>query len=175
MDSEHIDRSQLRESDADCQVLFIYICAFAMESSVSNSALAAANRWSIFLQTSTDESVRLDIFRGRNNDGLTGTLTLVSVNEVYPDDVLRVMMFRTLGQPTVKLLVETLVGKGREKYQFTQDERGGRYWVYTVVSDWEEAEFLPVGSTETAKADLTLCWHAGGSFPIEIVPGIFYN
>lgn len=174
MDSEHVDRSQLHESDADCQVLFIYICAFAMESSESAGAFAAANRWSIFLQISTNESVRLDIFPGRNNHGLTGTLTLVSVDEVYPDDVLRVMLFRTLGQPTVKLLVETLVGKGREKYQFTQDERGGRYWVHTVVSDWEEAEFLPVGSAEIAKADLTLRWHAGGSFSIEIVPGVFY-
>jgi hypothetical protein len=151
----------------DLQVLILYLCADASDPASD----ILANIWCIFLQTSPNESVAL---RMVYDESSTGILTLESKDDVYPDEVLRVVQFRTLGQPTVRQMIRVLLERGRERYRLTQEGRGQRHWYARILADWEEEELLTESCAAVANENLQSCWYEGGSHLFLMIAGVFY-
>jgi hypothetical protein len=168
LESDRIDKSSLTESDLDLHVLILYLCGFPPEA----ARYPLTNSWAVFLQTSPFESVSVRIQRSGTSDAF---MRLESRNEVYPCGAVRVLLFRTIGQPTVRQLIEILLQRGRDRYRFTESGRGERFWYYRIMKDWEEAGILADYGIAMVKENLEIYWNENGPYFVEMVAGTFYG
>ncbi len=58
----------------------------------------------------------------------------------------------------VQGICDTIIRKGRDKYNFTDDDEGCRYWVSVVLSDLADEGVIALESRDQALEDLALYW-----------------
>ncbi len=56
----------------------------------------------------------------------------------------------------VQGICDTIIRKGRDKYSFTDDDEGCRYWVSVVLSDLADEGLIALESRDQALEDLAL-------------------
>ncbi|EDN06263.1 predicted protein [Histoplasma mississippiense (nom. inval.)] len=89
---------------------------------------------------------------------------LVSTTYDFTYNATQRVSFATLGQPTVQTITDLVSRLGRDRYRFTENEEGCRYWIYTFISDLEGADIVAAGSKGEAWNSLSGYWlHPPGS------------
>lgn len=111
-----------------------------------------------FLENPDRGSVRLDMSPGYGSDGLRGKIDLSSKTYQCTTNHVKKLTFPTSYGVTVKHVIDLVSRKGRQKYQFTEEEEGCRYWNYVFVSDLEHAGYIQAGSADTALDALSYYW-----------------
>nr|POF24597.1 hypothetical protein CFP56_78316 [Quercus suber] len=80
---------------------------------------------------------------------------------------------------TIKAFFELIKANGYDKYQFTNNGNGCRYWVYSVVKLLEEKDHLV--NADVAKTALNTVWSGGNPItsgiqtPLDKQKGTFYR
>jgi len=173
---EHFGTSQLKDQDKACSVFTVHICGYKNEQNEGDDyGRPPTNHWCAFLQTTARDSVKVDMTPGDGEDGLTGTILLESKSYTTTDQAIKTLSFPSTSGPTVGDILDLIIKKRRDKYKFTEDEEGCRYWIYVFVADLEEAGFIKKGSEATAHAALSEYWaYPSGSTPNAMLNGTFY-
>jgi hypothetical protein len=68
------------------------------------------------------------------------------------------MSFPIAGGTTVAAIFDVIVARGHQKYEFTEDLEGCRFWLYTFVNDLEEMGLIPKGSAAAAWGVMSYYW-----------------
>lgn len=130
--------SEFNLGDLEKTVSFIHLCAYQNEENKGDEDdRPPTNHWAAFLQANGRGSARLDMISGDGADGLTGMLVIESKTYEFTHNATQRVSFATLGQPTVQTITDLVSRLDRDKYRFTENEEGCRYWIYTFISDLE--------------------------------------
>ena len=133
------------------------------------------NHWAAFLEHSKKHSVRLDMMPGYGSDGLKGMLEISSKPYVSTRNAIKIISFPTIGKPTVQNVIDVISRNGRDRYKFTEDYEGCRYWMYIFISDLEDAGIIDDGCGGTAWEALSKYWRSpSGSESRIIEKGVFH-
>lgn len=143
----------------------IHLCGYKNEKNEGDLAgRPPTNHWTAFLQTHGGGSVKLDMVPGDGSDGRTGMLIIESKPYSFTQNAIKTASFQARGQPTVKTVTDLISRLGRDKYRFTEHDEGCRYWMYTFISDLEDAGNVAAGSKAEAWDCLSKYWrHPVGS------------
>ncbi|KAF3764148.1 hypothetical protein M406DRAFT_330499 [Cryphonectria parasitica EP155] len=113
---------------------------------------------------------------GYGSDGLRGKVKISSKRYSYTQNhVKKITMPASLGL-TVQKIVNLVMHNGRQKYQFTPEWEGCRYWNYVVISDLEAAGYISKGNAKSVLAALSLYWRypaGSGQEPRKVKEGTF--
>jgi hypothetical protein len=93
---------------------------------------------------------------GYGSNGLRGKLEISSKDYVESKSYIKTSMFETISRPRVNTITELISKNRRERYIFTENWEGCRYWVYTFITDLEAAGIIARGSGATAWTDLSM-------------------
>jgi hypothetical protein len=173
---EHFGTSQFKDQDKACSVLTVHICGYKnTENKGDEDGRPPTNHFCAFLQTTARDSVKVDMIPGDGEDGLTGTILLESKSYTTTNQAIKTVSFPATSGPTVGGILDLIIKGRRDKYKFTEDEEGCRYWIYVFVTDLEAAGFIGKGSGATAHAALSQYWaYPSGSTPNAMRVGTFY-
>ncbi|CAG8959767.1 hypothetical protein HYFRA_00001674 [Hymenoscyphus fraxineus] len=95
------------------------------------------NHWVMYLNESPTKAIRLD----PSPTGPGNSLDLIiSDNCVYTDDAVKTVQLSVAANLTVGQIIDHVVGSGFDKYIFSLEGQGCRFWLHTVV-----ASLLEVG------------------------------
>ncbi len=146
-----------KESDLDKQVLFIHICAYLNENNLGDEVgNPPTNHWAIFLENPALKSVRLDMSPGYGTEGRRGKIYISSKEYEHTDKSIHTLTFEVASGVTVGNIVDWINYFQRQKYTFTEEWEGCRYWVYTVLGDLEAEGIIGEGSSSLAWESLSL-------------------
>ncbi|RDW61107.1 uncharacterized protein DSM5745_10605 [Aspergillus mulundensis] len=101
----------------------------------------SGNHASIFLVTGSEQSIRLNIIKDGPTDTM-GTLQIQVCEYVNSTSALRKWDFPAPPSRTVGQFLDLLVSKGRHRYQLARSGVGCRFWVSTMIEDYESARYL---------------------------------
>ncbi|KID96047.1 hypothetical protein MAJ_07958, partial [Metarhizium majus ARSEF 297] len=168
------DKDKFKSEDLDRTVKHIHICAYINEHNEGDQGDPPTNHWATFLEISKTHSVRMDMAPGYGSDGQRGKIEISSKRYRYTDKAIHMLSFDPIGGTTVKNIVDLIQSNGRQKYNFTPEWEGCRYWVYTIISDLEEAGILEPGSGMTAWSAVSYYFaNPSGYEPREVRQGTF--
>lgn len=153
------DCDKLEQGALAGSVRLIHLVAYRNESNKGDGeGMPATNHWCTFLELSDRTSVRLDMMPGYGNDGLQGKIEISSKKYSCTNSSIKVLTFTTTRGVTVQKIVDLISLKGRQKYQFTPEWEGCRYWNLILVQDLEAAGYIDGGSAEAAMPALSSYW-----------------
>jgi hypothetical protein len=118
----------------------------------------AVNHWCMFLELSSNRSVRIDMMPGYGPDRLRGIIEISSKDYVYTHNGIKTCVFPVTHGVTVQRIVDLISSAGRQKYQFTPEGEGCRFWNLTVTKDLQSAGYVPLGCVEEAESVLSMYW-----------------
>jgi len=98
------------------------------------------------LQVSKAQFVRIDMMPGYGDDGQRGKIRISSKSYISSINAIKEVSFSVIGIVTLQSILEFLASKGREKYQFTEEGEGCRFWVSVIAGDLESAGIIEAGS-----------------------------
>ena len=167
--------SRFKVTDKQKYVTNIHLCGYINEKNEGDeNGRPPTNHWSAFLQYSEKGSVQIDMVPGGGSDGTTGMLIIESKKCVYTDKAVKKITLPTMESPLVQDIIELILKNKRDKYKFTDDFEGCRYWIQTFVSDLEEAAIIAVGSKILVADGLSKYWRwPSGSEARPIERGTF--
>lgn len=170
------DTDNLDPTDLAQQVITIHICGYVNEKNEGDEeGNPPTNHWAAFLQHSDAGSIGLDMMPGYGSDGLRGKIEISSKNCVSTNNAMKTLSFPVNVHTTVQTITDMINDKGRDRYTFTEEEEGCRYWIGTIVSDLEAAKIISTGSGETAWGALSCYWrYPDGSESRAVKQGKFY-
>jgi hypothetical protein len=153
----------------------IHICGYVnTKNEGDEDGTPPTNHWAAFLELPKDASVRLDMMPGYGSDGLRGKIEISSKKYVSTQNAIKTVTFSTIGTPTVQTITDLITRNGREKYTFTEEEEGCRYWIYTIISDLAASGIVPSDSGQAAWGAVSQYWrHPSGSEPRNVQRGTF--
>ncbi|KAK0747068.1 hypothetical protein B0T18DRAFT_447427 [Schizothecium vesticola] len=141
------------------EVSQIHLTAFKNESNKGGGdSNPAANHWCMFLELSGERSVRIDMVPGYGSDWLRGKIQISSKNYPYTRNSTKTCVFPITHGVTVQRIVDLISSTGRQKYQFTPEREGCRFWNLTVTKDLQSAGYVPPKSVEEAENVLSMYW-----------------
>ncbi len=161
---ENWDVSKFKTADLSINVTKIHLVAYPSDGNRVKNDSSSNNHWIIFLEkrkgpTGNAKSVRVDMTPGRKNDKLQGTIDLSSKPFNCTNNKVKKRTFRTRGRVTVEMITSLLSRNGRQRYRFTKEVEGCRYWNYVCLSDLEKAGYISKGSAKEALDDaLSYYW-----------------
>ncbi|KAI0546515.1 hypothetical protein F4679DRAFT_598698 [Xylaria curta] len=127
----------------------------------------ATNHWVMFLQYSAISSVKVDMYPSKFSG--KGILELSSKKYTQSDRAIYSFSIETINGLTVETLADTINKSGLDKYYFTKELEGCRYWIYCIIHKLEEDSYLPAGSTKNAWDSLSYYYgDQGEPVPREI-------
>lgn len=136
------------------------------------------NHWTVFLAYGNGKnSVQLDMSPGYGDDGLRGKLIVKSSPLDVTENAIKILPLHPNDRRTVREILQLIASKQREKYVFTEEEEGCRFWVYTLTLDLEAAGFVPPGSAQSVWNAVSFYYHdpSGRPEPRPIKQGRFYQ
>ncbi|CAK7263131.1 hypothetical protein SEPCBS119000_000326 [Sporothrix epigloea] len=142
------DGDKFDPEDLKHTVQKVHLCAYINEHNEGDGEEPPTNHWATFLEISPTHSVMMDMAPGYGSDGLRGKIELSTERYKYPDDTIHVVSLEPAGKPTVQDIVGLINDNGLQKYTFTPEWEGCRFWVFTVVSNLEKKGSVPPGSAE---------------------------
>lgn len=152
MYSKYWDTDKLEPNDLSKLVTHLHACAHSNESNLGDAdfQLPPTNHWSIFLQLGPQLSVRLDMTAGYGENGLRGKIDVQSKGYAKTFHDIKTLSFQPASGTTVKSILDMMSGNGLDKYAFTENLEGCRYWTMRVISTLDGAGILPPGSGQQA-------------------------
>jgi len=174
--SDHFGTSKLDEPNLDETVENIHLCGYANENNGGDKdGRPPTNHWTIFLQTIHQRSVKVDMIPGDGEDGLQGYILLESKKYAMTNKGIKSVTFAPMNRLPVKDVITIIMANGRDRYMFTEDEEGCRFWICTVVKDLEDAKKIVEGSEAVARHTLSYYWEfPTGSTPRKMESGTFF-
>jgi hypothetical protein len=174
--SEHFGLSRFKSVHQSSAVKSVILCAYTNIANIGDeNGRPPTNHWAMFLKLSNTHSVKLDMIPGDGSDGLTGMLIIESKEYVHTNKAIHMIQFTTQGDPIVDRLVKRLIEKGRDRYKFTDDQEGCRYWNYMAIHEWETAGLLAHGTASSASASLSYYYaYPTGKDSNAMEEGTFY-
>ncbi|KAL2126666.1 hypothetical protein VTI74DRAFT_436 [Chaetomium olivicolor] len=153
------DNDKLVVGDLAKTVAAVHLVAFINESNKGDEeGLPPTNHWCCFLETYDKTSVRLDMMPGYGSDGLRGKIQIVSKEYAYTRNNVHVLSFDAVSGVTVQKIVDLIMSRGRQKYQFTPEWEGCRYWNLILIQDMVTAGYIPSGSSNQAEEAMLWYW-----------------
>src|SRR6266536_4191332 len=170
------DTDKLNAAHLTHRVTAVVICGYTNEENAGDAdGNPPTNHWAAFLPRSQGGSVRLDMMPGYGSDGLRGKIEIASKDYTSTQNAIKTLSFPVIAQATVKTITDKINEKGRDRYTFTEEEEGCRYWIGTLISDLEAASIIPTGSGKDALEELSCYWrYPSGSEPRAVKQGTFY-
>jgi hypothetical protein len=87
---------------------------------------------------------------GYGPEGRRGKIQLASKAYVHTHNAIKTVSFRANVYATVDGITQVINSKGRDRYTFTEELEGCRFWIYTFVQDLEDAGIIDAGSGQSA-------------------------
>ncbi|KAJ5114458.1 hypothetical protein NUU61_000217 [Penicillium alfredii] len=88
---------------------------------------------------------------------------------------IQTLTFTVEAHTTVQTITDLINSKGRDRYKFTEEWEGCRFWIYTFVKDLESVGLIPGRSGNIAWEGVSYYWRTpSGSEPREVKQGVFY-
>ncbi|KAK2762202.1 hypothetical protein FQN54_001211 [Arachnomyces sp. PD_36] len=106
----------------------------------------SANHASIFLITSSQHSIRLNMTKRGPTDTM-GTYTESSCTYISSNSALRNFDLQPAPGLTVGHAINAIRERGRLNYKLARSGVGCRYWVQTVVNDWAESHMIDTSAS----------------------------
>lgn len=169
------DTDKLEAADLAKAVTTIHLVAYTNENNEGDEdGNPPTNHWCTFLETPDHKSVRLDMAPGYGSDGLRGKIEISSKKYNCTSNNITNVTIRTSLGLTVQKIVDLVSQKGHQKYQFTPEWEGCRYWNYILISDLENAGYIVQGHAKEAFEAMSYYWiHPSGKEAREIKKGTF--
>jgi hypothetical protein len=162
LDSEHIGSSLLKVADLDAIVKTLHIVACKNEFNEPEEGGEIGNHWFSLLELENGRSVSVDMMGG-DGGGRMGLVLLEShAGRLTTYEEVHRVSIGVAVERTVKDFLKCLVEKGRERYRFTVEITGCRWWNLIAVGDWEEAEMIEAGNLERVKEEISRYWDPEG-------------
>ncbi|KAI9758726.1 MAG: hypothetical protein M4579_002901 [Chaenotheca gracillima] len=174
--SNNFDTDTLDFGHLSQTVFKIYISGYKNAQNVGDDdGNPPTNHWAAFLQLSEASSVRLDMAPGYGSDGLRGKIELASKEYVSTRNAIKTLSFALEIPTTVKAILDIIVSNGRDKYMFTEEEEGCRFWIWTLLSDLEAAGIVSKGSADATLEAVSYYWRTPqGTDANPLKEGRFY-
>ncbi|KAL1961511.1 hypothetical protein VTN77DRAFT_1652 [Rasamsonia byssochlamydoides] len=134
----------------------MHACAYRTDE---NSAGDSEAHWALLFQYEVEACVRMEMTRGYGASGRGGKIHLSVVRpfeSVWGKHV--VQTFHTRNFPSVQGFIDVIVSEGREKYTFTEEGEGSRFWAASVISDFTKAKLIPKACCEEFVKALNFDW-----------------
>lgn len=172
---ENFYTKSLKAVDMEQPIVRFNLCAYAAnQPTEAPTHRSPTNHWVCFLELATDGSVKVDMTPGGGNDWLGGIIMLESKPDKKTSSNIKTMAFESLQSPTVATIMSLITKNNRDKYTFTRDGEGCRFWIYTLISDLEKAGLVAEGSAVEASNTLSYYWSSSiESQPRPIDEGVF--
>ena len=157
------------------KVTAVHICGYKnTENAGDECGNPPTNHWALFLQRVDGGSVRLDMMPGYGSDGLRGKIEVLSKTYASTRNAIKTLTFPIISTQTVKSITDGFAQNGRDRYTFTEEEEGCRYWIFTIISDLENAGIIQPGSGQAAWQAVSYYWrYPSGSEPRAVRQGTF--
>src|SRR5438876_291567 len=84
---------------------------------------------------------------GDEDNGLLEFIILESKIYVMTNKGIKSLIFTPACKLLIKNVINLIMKKGRDRYEFTEEEEDCRFWIYIIVKDLEEARKIPKDST----------------------------
>lgn len=168
--NSNYDTDNFNPIHLNSKVVTIHICGYKNELNEGDEdGNPPTNHWAVFLQLAAGGSVRLDMTPGYGSDGLRGKIEVASKNYKSTQNSIKTLSFQVQVHTTVDTIAQLITSKGRDKYKFTEEEEGCRYWVSTFISDLEAAGIIDAGSGQSALGAVSYYWRNPSGFEPRIV------
>ncbi|CRG91080.1 hypothetical protein PISL3812_08128 [Talaromyces islandicus] len=173
---ENYDTDRFNTAHFQSSVVNIHLCGYRNEKNEGDEdGNPPTNHWAAFLQYPSGGSARLDMAPGYGSDGLRGKIDLASKPYMLTNNAIKSLSFSPKTPITVQSIVNTINSKGRDRYRFTAEWEGCRYWMYTFILDLESAGILASGSGQATWQAVSYYWRNPSGFePREVKRGRFY-
>jgi hypothetical protein len=156
------------------QVIAIHLWGCINQNNEGDEGNPPTNHWAALLEC-PDGSIGLDMMPGYGSDGLRGKIEISSKDCVSMDDAIKILSIPVNIHATVQSITDMINDKGRDRYTFTEEEEGCRYWIWNIVSDLEAAKIISTGSGETVWRAVSCYWrYPSGYEPRVVKQGKFY-
>ncbi|KAI1113632.1 hypothetical protein F5Y14DRAFT_206515 [Nemania sp. NC0429] len=156
------DTDKLNRSDLPSKVVSIHLVAYPNSNNEGDEKLLLppTNHWCLFLElidssSGDSSSVRFDMAPGYGSDGLRGKIEVSSKEYNCTSNRIHRITFQVIAPVSVAMIVELVQKNGRQKYQFSPEWEGCRFWNYTFLQDLEKAGIILEGSSEKAEEALS--------------------
>lgn len=157
--SEHFATKSLEESDLDEIVKGIHLTGYLVSNDLEfEQDCNPTNHWTMFLELDREKSVKVDMTPTYTDGELTGLILLESKDCVMTNKSVKSITFSPKDELRVKNVMEVIMSNGRDRYIFTDEGEGCRFWVCTVIKDLEAAEEISKGSAVVAVRTLSCYW-----------------
>lgn len=134
------------------------------------------NHWTMCLQITPQASVMLDMAPGYGSDGLRGKIETASSAESYTKETLKAFSFKPIKSTTVGDIMKLITDNKRDAFNFSPEWEGCRFWMSVLMSDFENAGLVELGSAAVAKEALLMYWrNPEGSEARVVREGTFRN
>ncbi|KAL2823223.1 hypothetical protein BDW59DRAFT_163564 [Aspergillus cavernicola] len=134
------------------------------------------NHASIFLVITSTQSIRLNMVRMRIEDA-TGTVQITHCEYINPFSAIQNFTLRVSENITVDQCLKTLFYNWRDHYRLVESGAGCRFWVATMIEDFEQAGYIESSSGYNAASlkEFLQYNYSVGSAPTydPMVPGSF--
>lgn len=157
--TENWDLDDFTPDNLTASVELIHLCALRNELNEGDEAgEPPTNHWTTCLQITKSSSVMLDMAPGYGSDGLRGKIAATSLGEPYTDETLKAFSFKPVKAITVGDVFRLIMDKGRDRFNFSPEWEGCRFWMGVVIEDLEDAAIVQAGSAVMAKEALLKYW-----------------
>jgi hypothetical protein len=143
-----------------------------------NGEVDPTNHWTVYLQIEESSSVRLEVIP----TGVGSAGVIVLENKTYAATINHTHMETinvTMGTAvTVSSILNVIIEKNRDKYNFAPVGEGCRFWTYTFATDLANAGVISRRDANVIQAALVRYWPAPkGTAPMErpMAEGSFYD
>ena len=173
--NENYDTDKFNFTDLTSPVVAIHICGYVNEKNEGDEdGNPPTNHWTTFLQRSDESSIRLDMTPGYGSDGQMGKIEIASKKYMHTNKAIKTLSFSVTQHATVRTITDLINNNGRDKYTFTEEWEGCRFWIYTLISDLEAAGIIPEGSVKATWEAVSRYWrYPSGSESRVIKKGKF--
>ncbi|KAF2477185.1 uncharacterized protein BDR25DRAFT_276920 [Lindgomyces ingoldianus] len=152
-----------------------YAAAHKVESQHTTGA-KRTNHWAFYIQSTTNDWIRIDVtpsgLPGPNNGGSKANIVISHLpykslsNSVEHQNELRLQTPITVGW-----IVDTIVGAGRDKYEFNAQGVGCRNWIVDQLALLASAFHGP--DVQAATNDVSMLWPARTQSPLSSGAGYY--
>ncbi|KAJ5630035.1 hypothetical protein N7528_003692 [Penicillium herquei] len=172
------DTDDFNSADLDSSVASIHIKALTNEENAGDEdGNPPTNHWIISLEPIETSSARvmLDMSPGYGSDGQRGKIHLSSNPDAATDQFIRSLTIPLTTQATVRTITDSINSKGRDRYRFTTELEGCKFWIFTLISDLETTGLVASGSGNAVWGEVSQYWrNPTGSEAREVSRGVFY-
>lgn len=169
MDDDHWVTTNFDRTLLDRIGFTMYAIAYRTDENSSGDSEA---HWALLFQYEVEACVRVEMTRGygaNNNGRQRGKIHLSNVKPFDHSSSSGwgkhiVQMFYTRNFPSIQDFIDVLVSEGRQRYTFTEEGEGSRFWAATVIADFTKAKLLPKDSGDEFRKALAFDWRGPGTY-----------